>query len=141
MSSLEDAVSIAAEAHKGQTDKGGHPYILHPMRVALSVDTVEAKIVALLHDVVEDNKGWTPERLRARGFSAEVLEALDLLTKSDDDYDSYLRRIKANALARKVKLADLKDNLDLSRIPEPSDEDLKRRKKYLRAVEILEERC
>ncbi|MCE4057048.1 HD domain-containing protein [Pseudomonas sp. Au-Pse12] len=137
MSSLERAIALAAEAHAGQVDKGGAPYILHPLRVMLRLTQPEARIVAVLHDVLEDSP-ITPEQLRREGFSEEVLAALLALTKVEgEDYPAFIRRAGVNPLARQVKLADLAENSDLSRIPEPGPEDARRLQKYQQATHYL----
>ena len=135
---LERAIEIALEAHKGQVDKGGSPYILHPLRVMMSVNGESEKIVAVLHDVVEDSN-WTFEALLAEGFSIEVIEALKSVTKNSDneDYDSFIQRAMQNPIGRKVKIADLRDNLDVTRIAELGDKDLQRINKYKKALKIL----
>ena len=135
---LERAIEIAVEAHEGQIDKGGNPYILHPLRVMMSVDGELEKIVAVLHDVVEDSN-WTFEALLAEGFSNEVIEALKSVTKNSDneDYDSFIQRAMQNPIGRKVKIADLRDNLDVTRIAELGDKDLQRINKYKKALKIL----
>jgi len=135
---LERAIEIAVEAHKGQIDKGGSPYILHPLRVMMSVDLELEKIVAVLHDVVEDSN-WTFEALLAEGFSIEVIEALQSVTKEspDEDYDLFIQRAIHNPIGRKVKLADLRDNLDVTRITELVEKDLQRINKYKKALKIL----
>jgi (p)ppGpp synthase/HD superfamily hydrolase len=140
MSTLETAIAIAAKAHEGQVDKAGAPYILHPLRVMLRLGTNEERIVAVLHDVVEDCEGWSFERLAAEGFSAEVIVALKSLTKRSEgepDYDAFVQRAAANPIAIRVKLADLEDNCDLSRIACPTKRDMQRIAKYRRAIEIL----
>jgi len=140
MATLERAIALAAQAHEGQVDKAGAPYILHPLRMMLSVDTPEARVAAVLHDVVED----TPvslEELRAEGFSEAVIGAVEALTKrpeEEDDYDAFIRRVALNPLARQVKLADLRDNCDASRIAQPSQKDWRRIEKYKRAIQYLE---
>lgn len=135
---LEHAIEIAVEAHKGQIDKGGSPYILHPLRVMMSVDLELEKIVAVLHDVVEDSN-WTFESLLAEGFSIEVIEALKSVTKNSDneDYDLFIQRAMQNPIGRKVKIADLRDNLDVTRISEITDTDVKRINKYKKALKLL----
>ena len=138
---LERAIGIAVEAHKGQLDKGGNPYILHPLRVMMSVDFELEKIVAVLHDVVEDSN-WTFEALLAEGFSVEVIEALKSVTKEspDEDYDSFIQRAIRNPIGRKVKIADIRDNLDVTRIPELGEKDLQRISKYKKALKRLHEK-
>lgn len=139
MSSLERAIEIAAQAHRGQTDKGGEPYILHPIRVMLRMSTPEERIVAVLHDVVEDSS-WTVDALANEGFSPSVLKALEALTKlAGEDRMSAARRAAANPLARAVKLADNAENSDLSRIPNPSAKDLERLEQYREVRLILEQ--
>ena len=134
---LERAIAIAAEAHAGQVDKGGAPYILHPLRVMLAVSEPNERIVAVLHDVVEDS-AWTFEALREAGFGAAVIAALKALTKTEGEpYEAFIQRAKANQIARRVKLADIADNSDLSRIAQPSTEDHWRVEKYRRATAAL----
>jgi len=106
VTTLERAIAIAARAHEGQVDKAGVPYILHPLRMMLSVDTPEARMAAVLHDVVEDTP-VTLEQLRAEGFPDSVIEAVRTLTKRDgEDYDAFIRRVGPNPIARQVKPAD-----------------------------------
>jgi len=138
MSTLERAIAIAAEAHAGQTDKAGAPYILHPLRMMMGLTSDEERIVAVLHDVCEDCPGWTFERLRGDGFSEEILAALDSVTKREGEaYEEFALRAAANPIGRRVKLADLRDNSDLSRITNPSVEDHERIAKYARAFELI----
>lgn len=138
MSTLERAIEIATEAHRGQFDKAGNDYIGHPLRVMAMGKTTDEKIVGVLHDVVEDTD-WTFERLAAEGFSEEVLDALRCVTKlsEDEPYDKFIARVKTNPLAVMVKLNDLSDNMDIRRLPYISDKDVKRLKKYLRAYKRL----
>lgn len=140
MSTLERAIEIATEAHRGQFDKAGNDYIDHPLRVMTAGKTTEEKIVGVLHDIVEDTD-WTFERLVTEGFSAEVIEALRCMTKLSDNesYDKLIARIKKNPLAVAVKLNDLTDNMDIRRLPYISDKDVKRLKKYLKAYKQLTE--
>ena len=138
MATLERAIEIAARAHAGQVDKAGAPYILHPLRMMLSVESLEARMAAVLHDVVEDCD-VTLEQLRAEGFPASVIEAVEALTKHEgEDYEAFIRRVAPNVLARQVKLADLRDNSDLSRIANPTEKDRLRIEKYQRAIRSLE---
>ena len=135
---LERAIAIAAMAHEGQVDKAGAPYVLHPLRMMLAVTTPEARIAAVLHDVVEDTP-VTLEQLRAEGFSAAVIEAVEALTKREgEDYEAFIRRVAPNPIAREVKLADLRDNSDLTRIAEPTEKDRARIEKYRRAIATLQ---
>jgi (p)ppGpp synthase/HD superfamily hydrolase len=133
MATLEKAILIAVQAHQGQEDKAGDPYILHPLRVMLRMDTETETIAAILHDIVEDTR-WTKDDLRKEGFSEEVLEVVDCLTRKEkESYEEFIERVKLNPIARKVKLADLEDNMDVKRIKEPKEKDWERLKKYHRA--------
>ena len=134
---LERAIEIAARTHAGQLDKGGAPYILHPLRVMLRVVPGAQQIVAVLHDVVEDSE-VTFEDLEREGFSAEVLSGLRAVTKVEgDSYEDFVARAALDPVGKAVKLADLMENSDLSRIAEPSQKDLERVEKYGRAIEYL----
>lgn len=140
MSHLERAISIAVEAHKGQKDKAGQPYILHPLRIMFSMNTESEKIAAVLHDLVEDCEGWNFDRLQAEGFNSEVIEAVKLLTRDPKTgYDEYIEKIKENRIALKVKLADLEDNMDIRRISSPGQRDFERIKRYTKTYNKLRE--
>jgi (p)ppGpp synthase/HD superfamily hydrolase len=132
---LEKAIAIATEAHRGKTDKGGHPYILHPLRVMLRVETEDEQIVAVLHDVIEDHGDtWPPERLRQVGFSDQILAALDCVTRrKGETYEQFIERCASHLVARRVKLADLEDNMDLRRLPNITEKDRERLNRYLAA--------
>ncbi|QTD35538.1 HD domain-containing protein [Pseudomonas fluorescens] len=131
---LERAIAIATTAHAGQVDKGGAPYILHPLKVMLRMSSLEERIVAVLHDVVEDC-GISLEDLRKEGFSEDVLSAIESVTKvPGESYEDFVERAAQNPIGRVVKLADLEENSDLSRIASPSWEDLERIEKYRRAI-------
>ena len=138
MSTIERAIQIATEAHKGQFDKAGREYIGHPIRVMEMGKTEDEKIVGVLHDVIEDTD-WTFERLEAEGFSQEVINALRCVTKTseNENYDDFIDRVKKNPLAASVKINDLTDNMDIRRLPYLSDKDVKRLKKYLKAYKRL----
>jgi (p)ppGpp synthase/HD superfamily hydrolase len=134
---LEKAIIIAASAHQDQVDKGGNPYILHPLAVMLSLEDEIERICAVLHDVIEDTD-ITLEYLKNEGFSSEVLTALDALSRrKDESYDEFIDRIIKNKITCHVKLADLKHNMDLSRIKQPSQKDYDRIKKYQKEVKAL----
>ena len=137
---LERAIQIAVEAHAGAKDKGGKAYILHPISVMMRCETNEEKIVAILHDVVEDTD-WTFEALCEEGFSETIIEALKTVTKrtEDEDYEEFIQRSLKNEIGRKVKVADLRENLDVTRIGELNDRDIERINKYKRALKILTE--
>lgn len=113
---LSKAIELAVRAHDGFNDKCGQPYILHPLRVMLSLNDELSRICAVLHDVVEDTE-FTFDDLREEGFSEEVIEIVDCLTKkSGEKYEDYINRILANEVAMHIKLADLNDNMDPNRI-------------------------
>ena len=134
---IEKALHIAVESHKGQTDKNNTSYIFHVLRVMHSVNTDEQKITALLHDVVEDTN-WTFEKLKQEGFSDEIVEAIDSVTKrKGEDYFTFVNRSKNNVIGRIVKIADIKDNLNIKRIEKPTDKDFERMKRYRKALRIL----
>jgi len=150
---LEKAIKIAVEAHTGQVDKGGNPYILHPLRVMLSLNSEEERIVGVLHDVVEDCEGWTWERMGEEGCSDEIIEALKSVSKTPEEekqfkkmddpnekLDHYLEFIKCakfNKIGRNVKAADIKDNLDISRIDDITESDIDRLNRYKAALKLL----
>lgn len=134
MSTLEKAIAIACEAHKESVDKVGAPYILHPLRVMMRMDSTREMIVAVMHDVVEDNEQWTLQRMRDEGFGQEIIDAIDALTKKNvETYREFIRRVSQNAIARKVKLADLEDNMNVMRIDNLTEKDTQRIDKYHRA--------
>ena len=132
---LERAIEIAVEAHKGVSDKGGNPYVLHPLRMMFAVNTEEEKIVAVLHDVVEDAIGWDFERLKKEEFSTIIIDALKTVTKvrKNENYDRFIGRALTNPIGRQVKIAELKDNMDVTRIGVLTENDMKRLNKYKRA--------
>ncbi len=139
MSDVTRAYNLSRRAHEGQLDKGGRDYFLHPHTVAGMVSGEDEKIVAYLHDVVEDTN-MTITDLRREHFSEEVLEAINMLTKlPNQDYDDYIKAISKNPLAKAVKMADLKHNSDLSRIPNPEEKDYRRAEKYKKYLQWLEE--
>ncbi len=131
------AMRICYAAHEGQVDKSGVPYVFHPLHLAEQMETEEEICTALLHDVVEDTK-WTLKELEAEGFPTGVLEAVRLLTREKDvSYMAYIERLSGNRIARKVKLADLEHNSDLTRLLEVTERDLRRQEKYFLAKEFL----
>ena len=139
---IRRAFEFAREAHQGVRRKSGEPYILHPLAVAkIAVKEIglgtKSAVAALLHDVVEDTK-WTLKELEAEGFPTGVLEAVRLLTREKDvPYMAYIERLSGNQIARKVKLADLEHNSDLTRLIEVTERDLRRQEKYFFAKEFL----
>lgn len=135
---LELAIKVATEAHVGQVDKGGKPYINHPQAVAASLTNTEYKIVAYLHDVCEDTS-ITFDDLKDMGFTYRIVNSIRLLTKNDElTYEEYLRRLRMDSCARAVKMADLKHNMDITRIPNPSEKDYARIEKYKKSLAFLE---
>lgn len=149
--SLERAIEIAVAAHAGVTDKVGAPYVIHSLRVMFSLEGELARTVGVLHDVVEDGEDWTMDRVRSNGFGDDVIEALTAVTKLPDEEDSpgdspdvkserymrFVRRAGAHPIGRLVKLADLNDNLDITRLPSVSEKDARRISKYLTARKLL----
>ena len=137
---LDRAKEIARSAHEGQVDKAGRPYIEHPMRVMKMGKSMEEKIAGVLHDVVEDSE-WTFEMLEKEGIPKDVMDALRCVTKlsEDEDYDHFIARVKTNPLAVRVKLNDLKDNMDITRLEKVTEKDLTRLNKYIRAYRQLKE--
>ena len=120
-----DAIKLAVVAHDGQVDKGGKPYILHPLTVAEFVDNDDLRILAVLHDTVEDTD-VTNDDIRSQ-FGDRIADALDHLThRQGESYDEYIDRVSEDPMAIQVKLADLKNNMDLSRIQNPKPEDYRR---------------
>jgi GTP diphosphokinase / guanosine-3',5'-bis(diphosphate) 3'-diphosphatase len=137
MSTIEKAIEIAARAHAGQRDKAGAPYIFHPLRLMLAVRGDEARMAAVLHDVVEDTP-LTFEDLLREGFPVAVVDAVRALTKHEGESRiAAAHRAAANPVARAVKLADVTDNMDLSRIPEPTEKDYARLREYEQVRAIL----
>lgn len=135
---LEIAKQICKEAHAGQVDKGGKAYYLHPFAVADMCETVEQKVVAYLHDVLEDTS-VTAIDLANQGITQKILDALEAIThKPGEDYFDYIKRVKINPIARVVKINDLIHNSDLSRLKEITPKDLSRAKKYKHCIEILQ---
>lgn len=133
------ALKISFNAHKNQVDKSGMPYVFHPFHLAEQMDDEYSVCVALLHDVVEDTD-ITVEELITKGFPKEVINAIELMTHSDSvPYLDYVKAIKNNPIACKVKLADLENNSDLSRLDKIDDKALERVAKYKKAIEILQE--
>lgn len=139
MPTLEDAIALAVEAHKGQRDKAGQTYILHPLRVMMRLDTEAERMAAVLHDVVEDTP-YTLERLRELGYPPEVLFALECLTKREgESYEAFIERVRPHPLARRVKLADLEDNMDVRRLVAVGPKEAERLARYRAAWARLKE--
>lgn len=133
----KQALKLAYDAHKGQTDKSGLPYVFHPFYLACKMDDEYSICVALLHDVIEDSI-YTFNDLYNLGFPNEIIDAVRVLThKKDVSYIDYINEIKKNPLASKVKIEDLKHNSDLSRLNDVTSDDLKRLSKYEGALKNL----
>lgn len=129
---LAKAIQIAVNAHKGQMDRAGKPYIQHPLRLMNNVHTTEEKIVAILHDVIEDTD-ITADNLKEAGIPEALVTEIQTLTHDPAvEYDSYVEKIAQHKIARKVKMADLKDNMDITRLNIITDKDIERLKKYHR---------
>lgn len=136
-STLERAIEIAAKNHAGQRDKGGHPYVLHPLRLMLAMQSPHERMAVVLHDVVEDTL-VTLKDLEAEGFPPEVLAAVEALTKREgEERLAAASRAARNPIARAVKLADVADNMDLRRIPDPTEKDFARLKEYEQVRALL----
>lgn len=137
MNFIEKAILIAVQKHAGQVDKAGKPYVLHPLRVMMKMRTEEEMIAAVLHDVIEDTDCTTGE-LRSEGFSESVIKAIDCLSKKEnEDYADFIARVKQSPIALKVKIADIEDNMDVKRLAELTEKDVKRLNKYLKYREEL----
>ena len=134
---LNTAIMVASEAHRFQSRWDGSAYILHPIRVMMDMDTEEEQIVAILHDVIEDTKAIYRDLLDC-GFQTNVIAAIEAMTKVEGEtYEVYIQRVKENKLARKVKLADIRDNLDVTILRSVSDRHKERINKYLNAIQYL----
>ncbi len=133
------ALKLCFKAHRDQTDKAGMPYVFHPFHVAEQMTDEDTVVTALLHDVLEDTP-YTLEELRSMGFREEVLTALALMTHGEGvPYMNYVAKLRANPIARAVKLADLRHNSDLTRLDAVDEKALKRAEKYRRAIALLTE--
>lgn len=138
MSTIERAIEIAAREFAGIVDKGGNPYIFHLLRVGMAGETEEEQIVGVLHDLKED-RNWTREQILAEGFSPEIADAIESVSRRPgENYMDFVRRAYQNRIGRPVKRRDLKDNLNLSRIPVPSEKDLSQCRKYRQAVALMD---
>ena len=136
---LNRALRIAIQAHEGQKDKSGCEYVLHPMRVAERCNDPKEKIIALLHDTIEDTE-VTAEYLRTQGFPEDIVEGVLSVTKREgESYEDFVRRAAKNPLGKGVKRADLVDNMDIRRLKEITDDDVARLRRYLRAWHSLNE--
>lgn len=140
---LQRAIKIAQKAHRNQTDKYGTPYIRHVISVMNYGKTLDEKIVGVLHDVVEDCPEYSFEYLREKGFPEHIVYAVECVTKlsEEENYDDFIKRTEQSPLAISVKLNDLRDNMDLTRINRPlTSKDMERLNKYLKAYRYLSEK-
>lgn len=136
---LEKALQIAVKAHSGQIDKAGSAYIFHPIRVSNRCSTDDERIVALLHDTIEDTE-VTAEYLLMEGFPRNIVDAILSVTRNEDEsYDDFIKRSRLNPIGRQVKLHDLEDNMDITRLNELTEKDLYRLNKYIKAYKYLKE--
>lgn len=134
---LVKAIELAKKYHQGQVDKGGNPYIEHPMAVMDRLETIEEKIVGVLHDIVEDTV-LTLGDLLELGFPEFIVEAIDSVTRRDDETRAeFIKRAKQNVIGRKVKIADIMENMNLKRIPNYTLKDEKRVLKYEKELKKL----
>lgn len=134
---LEHALEIAATAHRGQTNKAGEPFILHPLRVMLACSGPDERIVAVLHDVVEKSD-WTLDALREEGLEEQLVAAVDAMTRRENEtYSGFVDRAAAHPISRPVKIADLRDNLAMTQSEKASQEDRKKAEKYVDALTRL----
>lgn len=137
---LKVAIELAISAHDGEFDKhNGRPFIEHPFRVMNAGQTLEEKIVGVLHDVIE-NTEWTLDQLSEKGFSGEIVDGVDAMSKRENEpYDDYMQRVLKNPVAKRVKMNDLTDNMDIRRLSVVGNEDIDRLNKYLKAYKQLTE--
>lgn len=136
---LEKALAIAAKAHAGQVDKAGSAYIFHPIRVSCRCSTDEERIAALLHDTIEDTN-VTADYLLGEGFPRNIVDAILSVTRNEDEsYEDFIRRCRMNPIGRQVKLHDLEDNMDISRLSQVTEKDLAKLNKYIDAYRYLKE--
>lgn len=138
MATLENAITLAVQKHAGQLDKGDQPYILHPLRVMLQLQQPDQQIVAVLHDILEDTN-TTVQDLQNLGFQTHIIQAIQALTKLPHETRvQAAMRTAQNRLACAVKIADVKDNMNLARIPTPTARDLARLEEYRQVLDILQ---
>jgi len=137
MNKLESAIGLACKVHAGQADKAGQPYILHPLRLMLKFHDENARMAAVLHDVVEDGN-ISLDDLRELGIPEQVVAAVDCLSRREgESYDAFIERLAVDKLARRVKIEDVRDNMDVTRLAALSEEDLSRVAKYHKALRYL----
>lgn len=134
---LQKAIQIAYEAHKEQTDKGGNPYILHPLHVMNQLETIDEKIVGVLHDTKED-AGLLDEFFRAEGFPERIIQGIDSVTRRPGEaYMEFIKRSYENKIGRNVKKKDILHNMDLTRIPVITEKHVSLQKRYKKGLDYL----
>ncbi len=139
MATLEKAIELAVKHHKGQTDKAGEPYILHPLRVMFKMSDNSTRIIAVLHDIIEDTE-VSLDDLREMDFVFYIVDAIEKLTKrKGETYNQFINRVLKDPFATQVKLGDLEDNMDRSRLREVTAKDEKRLKKYKKAYQKIKD--
>lgn len=139
MPTLQDAIRLATEAHTGQFERSGLPYITHPMHLMLQMSTEVERMVAILHDVVEDTSVTLGELVQA-DYPPEVVAAVDCLTRRENEpYEASIERVKTDPIAIKVKIADLEHNMDIRRLGQLLPEDFDRLQRYHKAWKSLKE--
>lgn len=139
MAALDQAILIAAQAHQDQKDRYGKAYILHPIRVMMQFDSEPEMIVAILHDVVEKTE-WTFDQLHEQGINEDIIEAVDLLTRREaQPYKEYIDKLKGNPIVRKVKIADIEDNMNPKRMDSLSEKNFEKLARLHKAWAILKE--
>ena len=140
MATLQRALEISVTAHGDTLDKGGFLYVLHPLRLVHNSETEDERIASALHDVCEDVEGWTLDRLREEGFAEHIVQALDNLTRREGEtYAEFIERCCTSLLSIRVKLLDIQDNMNITRIMTLEEKDLGRMKRYHRAYLKLKE--
>lgn len=138
MNYLNRAIQLASISHEDQVDKAGTPYILHPLRVMFKMETETEMIAAVFHDIMEDCKEITAYSLEKEGFSKEIVDALIVLNRHNyANYEEYIHEVAKNPIAKKIKIADIEDNINILRLKHIEDKDLRRIEKYFKAYNYL----
>lgn len=138
MNYLNRAIQLASIAHEDQVDKAGKPYILHPLRVMFKMETETEMIVAVFHDIMEDCKEITAYSLEKEGFSKDIVDTLIVLNRHNyANYEEYIYEVAKNPIAKKIKIADIEDNINILRLKYIEDKDLRRIEKYFKAYNYL----
>lgn len=138
MNYLNRAIRLASIAHEDQVDKAGKPYILHPLRVMFKMETETEMIVAVFHDIMEDCEEITAYSLEKEGFSKEIVDTLIVLNRHNyANYEEYIHEVAKHPIAKKIKIADIEDNINILRLKYIEDKDLRRIEKYFKAYNYL----